>query len=99
VTLVVIPDADGHVTGTPRVLSGHPILAAAATANLKKWRFQPGPQDDEVKVTYHFKIEGKGVYGYVPTKCEFDLPDSVTAITSPPGVETNYSSKKKHKSE
>jgi TonB family protein len=74
---------DGHVIGVPNAPSGHPLLAKAAEENIKTWRFQSGVEG-EVKITYHFKMQGKPTYGYPETICEFDFPDSITIITNVP---------------
>ena len=90
VTLAAWPDADGRVTGEPQVLSGNPVFAKVAARNLRNWRFQAG-EPGEVKVSYHFRMDGEGMRGKAPTTCQFDLPDSVTVITRPPWAQTLYS--------
>jgi len=94
VVLVAQIGSDGRVS-IPIRKSGHPILLQAAEDNLKTWKFQSG-EDLEMEITYHFKIGGEPTYGDPGTRCSFDLPNSVTVVTRPPAVETNYSSHQKH---
>jgi len=74
------------VTGHPLLVQ--PLLVQPALDNLRKWRFPSGDWET-LTVTYHFKVEGKPTRGPAPTKCEFDLPDSVTIMVQPPIPETD----------
>jgi hypothetical protein len=81
IVIIALIDPEGHVT-VPALSPGHPILVRAAEENIKTWRFQSGPRS-ELKVTYHFKVEGKPTYEPPLTVCKFDFPDAVTIVTSP----------------
>jgi TonB family protein len=83
-------DSHGHVNGWPWVLSGSQQLTQAAIENLRAWRFQPGPKS-VVTITYHFRVDGEPVEATLPTKCEFDLPDSVKIMTPPLKPIINFS--------
>ena len=37
-----------------RLVGGHPVLANAALDAIKKWRFEPGPEDTTGIVDFHF---------------------------------------------
>lgn len=98
VVAVALVGTDGHVVGVPNAPTGHPLLAKAAEENIKTWRFQQGVEE-EVKVTYHFKIDEKPGPSYSPGTCKFDLPDSVTVTVPTPQVNPSYSSRQKSKSD
>jgi TonB family protein len=75
-------DSEGRVQ-VPVRPPGNPLLVQAAEENIKTWRFQSGPRL-QLKVTYHFRLEGKPIFDYPASVCKFDLPDSVTVVTPPP---------------
>lgn len=51
---------DGHVTAV-RVMRGNSLLAPAAKAAVKKWKFAPGPQATSEKVVVEFKLANSTV--------------------------------------
>jgi TonB family protein len=79
--------ADGTLS-VPIIKSGHPTLVHVAEENLKKWKFQPG-EDQQMEITYHFKLR-EPTASFSQTECQFDLPNSVTVIVDPPPVLTTY---------
>src|SRR6267143_6897952 len=84
VVMMALIDSEGHVS-VPVLPPGHPMLVWAAEENIRTWRFQTGPES-EVRVTYHFRLEGEPTNDYPSSVCKFDLPDSVTIVTPPPKV-------------
>ena len=70
-------DANGLLT--------NPMLTQEAFDNVRKWRFQPGPES-KLKITYRFKLAEAPAPGAdrTSTKVEFDFPDSVTVSAPPP---------------
>jgi len=53
VKLQVTVAANGTVKSA-RLVGGHPVLANAALDAIKKWRFEPGPEDTTGIVDFHF---------------------------------------------
>ena len=53
VQLKVVVRADGTVKDV-QVLGGHPVLAAASTQAVMKWRFEPGPRETTQIVKINF---------------------------------------------
>jgi TonB family protein len=53
VKLQVTVAANGSVKSA-RLVGGHPVLANAALEAIKKWRFEPGPEDTTGIVDFHF---------------------------------------------
>jgi TonB family protein len=53
VKLKVVIGADGRVKDTEE-LGGHPMLIAAATDAVKKWRFEPGPSETTMVIEIKF---------------------------------------------
>jgi TonB family protein len=51
---------DGHVTAV-RVIQGNNLLAPAAKAAVKKWKFAPGPHSTSEKVVVEFNLIGGGI--------------------------------------
>src|SRR5580704_9885869 len=45
--------ADGHVIST-HVVGGSPVLVAAASDALKKWKYEPGPKETTEIVEFDF---------------------------------------------
>lgn len=52
VQVVVAPN--GNVKST-KLVGGHPLLANAAMDAVKKWRFEPGPEDTTGVVEFKFE--------------------------------------------
>lgn len=98
IVVVVLVGADGRVIGVPNAPTGHPLLTQAVEENIRTWIFQPGTEE-EVMVTYHFKIDGTLASSDGPGTFEFDPPDSVTVTVAPPVINPNYSSGQKPKSD
>lgn len=97
IVVVALVGADGHVIGVPNAPAGHPLLAEAAEGNIGTWIFQPGAEE-EVKVTYHFRVDGTLASSDGPGTFLYDPPDSVTVTVAPPVININYSSEQKPKS-
>jgi TonB family protein len=53
VKLEVTIDPSGNV-GDVKVLSGHPLLGAAATDAVKRWVFEPGPASTVEEIAIDF---------------------------------------------
>jgi hypothetical protein len=76
--------SDGQLVAEVKVLSGHPVLARAATKNVQTWKFaESSPMT--FTVTYVYAAEGD--YKRDPvTKCDakMELPTHVTVSTKFP---------------
>lgn len=62
------------------------LLARAAVANVKKWRFRTirsdAPMPATVRITYTFRLEGECAgAGRCRTEFQYDFPDRVTVIS------------------
>jgi len=55
VKMDVTIEADGSVSDV-KVVSGHQLLAAAATEAVKKWRYEPGDAKSTQSVALEFKL-------------------------------------------
>ena len=76
---------DGRVVSAEAV-SGPPILADAARANIKTWLFE-SPGHGELDVSYEFRLERPAV-SYLPrSKVILDLPDRVLIVSRLPEVD------------
>jgi len=53
VKLQVTIGANGSVKGA-KVVGGHPLLVDPAIEAVKKWKYEPGPQDTTEVVEFHF---------------------------------------------
>jgi TonB family protein len=53
VKLEVVVAPNGTVKST-KVVGGHPLLSSAAVDALKKWRFEPGPEDTTGIIEFKF---------------------------------------------
>ena len=62
-------------------VSGHPILKTAAEANVKKWKFKPGPER-QAEILYEFSLEEPKTHNKSETKNLFELPDHVQIISN-----------------
>jgi TonB family protein len=56
VKLVVVVSANGTVKST-KVMGGHPLLVTAAEDAVKRWKFEPAPQEDSGVVEFTFRPE------------------------------------------
>jgi TonB family protein len=54
VVKVMITVAPNGSVKDAKVVGGHPVLANAAIDAVKKWRFEPGPQEATGIVEFHF---------------------------------------------
>jgi TonB family protein len=54
--LIIVVAPNGNVTST-KVLGGHPLLINAAQDAIKKWKFEPGPEESTGVVEFTFKAE------------------------------------------
>jgi TonB family protein len=85
VVLKIVINKDGDVRDV-QLFSGHPMLAPAAIAAVKQWKYQPYTQGGEVvevstTVRVNFTLAGEPV----PTGMAGDTPGG--AIDTPPGYE------------
>ena len=53
VKLEVVVAPNGSVKSA-KVLGGHPLLSSAAVDAIKKWRFEPGPEDTTGVIEFKF---------------------------------------------
>lgn len=53
VKLQVVVAPNGSVKST-KIVGGHPLLANAASDALKKWRFEPGPEETTGLIEFKF---------------------------------------------
>lgn len=53
VKLEVVVAPNGTVKST-KVIGGHPLLSSAAVDAVKKWRFEPGPEDTTGLIEFKF---------------------------------------------
>ncbi len=56
VKLIVVVAPNGAVKST-KVLGGHPLLVTAAEEAVRKWRFEPAPDEDSGLIELNFKPE------------------------------------------
>lgn len=73
------------------ILSGHPVLARSAKANLLRWAFrrvEAGKQTEEnAVVTYDFKLEGNcDKYNRCNEEFWYEAPDRVTIVSELPNI-------------
>jgi TonB family protein len=54
VVKVIITVAPNGSVKDAKVVGGHPVLANAALDAVRKWRFEPGPQEATGIVEFHF---------------------------------------------
>jgi len=54
VKIEVVVAAAGNVKST-KVLGGNPVLASAATEAVRKWKYEPAAQDQNLIVELHFE--------------------------------------------
>jgi TonB family protein len=58
VKLVVVVSPSGNVKST-KVLGGHPVLVNAAEDAVRKWKFEPGPEENSGVLEITFKPESQ----------------------------------------
>lgn len=80
-------DSDGVVKDVI-LLSGHPLLASAAAANVKQWRFQPPQGNDrpEANLKYTFRLVSPGTEGTEVDSLMANMrigPDGTVIVTAP----------------
>jgi len=56
VRVAVVVGSNGSVKST-KVLGGHPLLIDAAVDAVRKWKFEPGPDDSSGVVEFKFQPE------------------------------------------
>jgi TonB family protein len=56
VKVAVVVGANGSVKST-KVLGGHPLLIDAAVDAVRKWKFEPGPDDSSGVIEFKFQPE------------------------------------------
>jgi hypothetical protein len=76
---------DGSVLAS-KVVTGHPMLQAAAVENSKTWKFTASnglTTDEHLTLTYEYKLEGEAQCGRKPVRVTFESYDHVTLVTTP----------------
>jgi hypothetical protein len=72
-------------------VSGHPLLAQAALANVRAWKFAPlGEGEINSEISFEFGLRDTA-NGGSREQVTLDLPGVVRVQTTPPIVDTNYS--------
>ena len=56
VKVAVVVGSNGSVKST-KVLGGHPLLVDAAVDAVRKWKFEPGPDDSSGVIEFKFQPE------------------------------------------
>ena len=74
---------DGRVEGAD-VLSGPPILAKYAQKNLLTWSFTRRPEHGTIVVVYHYRLQGRRIYGTVIPTVSLESPTQVVITSNPP---------------
>ena len=83
-------DASGAVTDA-RIVSGHPLLAQAALANVRAWKFAPlGNGQIKTEIDFEFGLHD-AANGGSREQVTLDLPGVIRVLTTPPIIDTNYS--------
>ena len=83
-------DEDGSVI-LPALETGHPLLAAAAIANLRRWKFRPPTgRAVPIEVTYEFVVRS-GAAASSTERMSFDFPNHVRVEAGPLEVEPQAS--------
>jgi TonB family protein len=83
-------DTSGAVKDA-RIVSGHPLLAQAALANVRAWKFAPlGDGEINSEIGFEFGLRDTA-NGGSREQVTLDLPGVVRVQTTPPIVDTNYS--------
>ncbi len=83
-------DASGAVTDA-RIVSGHPLLAQAALANVRAWKFAPlGNGQIKTEIDFEFGLHD-AANGGSREQVRLDLPGVIRVLTTPPIIDTNYS--------
>jgi TonB family protein len=84
VDIEIIISSDGGVSSANPV-SGHPVLVQAAAKNVKSWKFDPNPAGDRsLTVKYEFRLELPKTNYKPESRNIFELPTSVTVISTFP---------------
>ena len=87
VRLRCIIAGDGRVQRVD-VLSGHPVLAKAATENALQWAFAvPGSSEDGGRtftLVYRFRLEGTCFSPKCSSNFSFDYPATATVVAEAP---------------
>jgi Gram-negative bacterial TonB protein C-terminal len=89
VHLVARVGADGRVTEVA-VVSGAPILARYARANLLSWAYTCQPKGGNVQVLYRYRLQGEKVYGAVAPEVSLESPGEILITSNPPLPEANH---------
>jgi len=86
VSLEVTLNTDGTVTSS-KIVSGHPMLQAAARENLMSWKFaalgSKSLEGESFTVTYQFRFEGESQCGKGPTRVTIESYDQIKVATIP----------------
>jgi len=83
-------DASGAVKDA-RIVSGHPLLAQAALANVRTWKFAPlGDGEINSEISFEFGLRD-AANGGSQEQVTLDLPGVIRVLTTPPIIDTNYS--------
>jgi TonB family protein len=84
VEVAITVGADGVVTQAAIVdgQSASESLCAAALADARNWRFEPGSGPENLKVAYSFQLSG-APDNYIRDKVQYDLPNQVVVTANP----------------
>ena len=83
-TVKLLVTTNGHLVADVKVLSGHPVLARAATKNAQTWKFA---ESSSIAFTVTYVYASEGNYKRDPvTNCDakMELPTHVTVSTQFP---------------
>jgi len=72
----------GNKVGSTKVLSGHPLLAAAAESNIRTWTLI-GKPPQTIRVTYRYSISDQ-CEGNPSVKMDFPSKATICSKPSPP---------------
>lgn len=83
VHLLAKVDESGRVEGAD-VLSGPPLLAKYARQNLLNWCYTKQPIGGKIEVVYHYRLQGRKIYGAVVPTVSLESPTDVVVTSNPP---------------
>ena len=71
-------------------MTGHPLLAAAALANVRSWKFEPlGNGQINSEIVFEFALRDAASDGS-REEVTLGLPGVIRVLTTPPIIHTNY---------
>ncbi|HXH50556.1 MAG TPA: energy transducer TonB [Terriglobia bacterium] len=75
--------SDGHVEAV-NVVDRAPILAKYARRNLLSWAFTCQPNGRKLQVVYHYRLQGRKIYGIVVPTVSLETPNEILIVSNPP---------------